>query len=304
MNDIQTLLQAWGPGLVFVNVLLEQAGAPIPAYPLLVAAGALPSGSVWLSLVLGVLGCLLADLAWYLAGRRYGSGLLSTVCRVSLSKDSCIRQTQSLYLRVGVRILLVAKFLPGASGLSTVMAGLTRTPLRSFLLYDMLGAVIWVGSALLLGALFKDAVVQVVQWLGDYGPMGIALVLTLLAIYVLVRTVRRYTLRQAMKHVPRLSVDELLRWQNEGRDTLILDVRAEAPAGPRIRGARAVDARVPIKALEIGDWTGDIVVVCACPDEVSAAALAVRLRRAGHAGIWALSGGYDAWSSQAPDRVE
>ena len=125
MQDIQLLLEQYGAWLVFGNVLIEQAGLPVPAYPMLIAAGALAGTAGWLApWIAATLACLLADSLWYLAGRRYGSRLLawSASCR---SQDSCIRQTQRLYLRVGVRALLVCKFLPGAGALSTVMAGLT-----------------------------------------------------------------------------------------------------------------------------------------------------------------------------------
>ena len=104
MQDIQLLLEQYGAWLVFGNVLIEQAGLPVPAYPMLIAAGALAGTAGWLApWIAATLACLLADSLWYLAGRRYGSRLLGVVCKLSLSQDSCIRQTQRLYLRVGVR---------------------------------------------------------------------------------------------------------------------------------------------------------------------------------------------------------
>ena len=100
MQDIQLLLEQYGAWLVFGNVLIEQAGLPVPAYPMLIAAGALAGTAGWLApWIAATLACLLADSLWYLAGRRYGSRLLGVVCKLSLSQDSCIRQTQRLYLR-------------------------------------------------------------------------------------------------------------------------------------------------------------------------------------------------------------
>ncbi|MFO6085450.1 hypothetical protein ACLBTQ_11525, partial [Pseudomonas aeruginosa] len=93
MRELQPLLENHGLLLLFLNVLCEQAGLPIPAYPALIVAGALamqgvgaPLGVV---LLVVVLACLLADVAWYLAGRRYGGFLLRSICKVSLSQDSC-----------------------------------------------------------------------------------------------------------------------------------------------------------------------------------------------------------------------
>lgn len=302
MQDIQTLLELYGGWLVFLNVLVEQAGLPVPAYPMLIAAGALAGGvGGWLAVwVLAALACLLADSAWYVAGQRYGGRLLGLVCKVSLSQDSCIRQTEKLYLRVGVRSLLVCKFLPGAGALSTIMAGLTGTPYRRFLAYDVAGSLIWTGSALLLGALLRDVVGDVLALLDTYGALGLALLALVLVLYVSMRALRRWVLVRNLRRIPRLAPEELLRWQAEGRTPLVVDVRAGAEDMlPRIPGAIVVDLAAPLANLPPAEPLGDIVVYCACPNEVSAARLAARLRAAGYRNIWALRGGYDAWERLA-----
>ena len=302
MHDIQTLLALYGGWLVFLNVLVEQAGLPVPAYPMLIAAGALAGGTGgWLLVCLvAALACVLADTAWYVAGRRYGGRLLELVCKVSLSQDSCIRQTQKLYLRVGVRSLLVCKFMPGAGALSTAMAGLTGTPYRRFLAYDLAGSLIWVSSALLLGALFRDVVGDVLALLNTYGPLGLALLAFVLLVYVLTRGLRRWVLVRRLRRIPRLPPEELLRWQAAGRAPIVLDVRPGIDATlPRIPGAIAVDLAAPLPDLPLAGQAGEIVVYCACPNEISAARLAARLRAAGYSGIWALQGGYDAWARMA-----
>lgn len=302
MHDIQTLLALYGGWLVFLNVLVEQAGLPVPAYPMLIAAGALAGGAGgWLAAwLLASLACLLADSAWYMAGRHYGGRLLELVCKVSLSQDSCIRQTQKLYLRVGVRSLLVCKFMPGAGALSTAMAGLTGTPYRRFVAYDLAGSLIWAGSALLLGALFSDVVGDVLALLATYGPLGLALLAFLLLAYVLMRGLRRWVLVRRLRRIPRLQPEELLRWQAAGRAPVVLDVRPGTDAAlPRIPGAIAVDLAAPLAELPLAEQPAGIVVYCACPNEISAARLAARLRAAGYTDIWALQGGYDAWARLA-----
>lgn len=298
MQDIQLLLEQYGGWLVFANVLVEQAGLPVPAYPMLIAAGALGGAAGWLTPWLAAtVACLLADSLWYVAGRRYGARLLGVICKMSLSQDSCIRQTQRLYLRIGVRALLVCKFLPGAGALSTVMAGLTGTAYRRFLLYDLVGAMIWAGSALLLGGLFHSVVNDVLEILGTYGAMGLGVLAAVLALYILTRFLRRRILLRSLRVIPRLSVDELMQWRQDGRNTVVFDVRPEAQRdAERIPGAIAVDLKAPLPALDPGALESDIVVYCACPNEVSAALLASRLRAAGYRKTWALRGGYEAWA--------
>lgn len=300
MQDIQLLLEQYGGWLVFANVLVEQAGLPVPAYPMLIAAGALGGAAGWLvPWLVATVACLLADSLWYVAGRRYGSRLLGVICKMSLSQDSCIRQTQRLYLRIGVRALLVCKFLPGAGALSTVMAGLTGTAYRRFLLYDLVGAMIWAGSALLLGGLFHSVVNDVIEILGTYGGMGLGVLAAVLALYILTRFLRRRILLRSLRIIPRVSVDELMQWRQSGRNPLVFDVRPEAQRdAARIPGAIAVDLKAPLPALDAHALDSDIVVYCACPNEVSAALLASRLRAAGYPKTWALRGGFEAWAEQ------
>ena len=302
MHDLSFLLQTYGGWLVFVNVLIEQAGLPVPAYPMLVAAGALAVGfGGWLVvLLIAVFACLLADSGWYFAGQRYGSRLLSQVCKVSLSQDSCIRQTQRVYLRVGVRSLLISKFLPGAGALSTVMAGLTHTPYRRFLVYDFAGSVLWAASALVLGALFHDMVNDVLAMLTHYGVLGLSLLLSILVLYVFIRALRRWVLVRSLRSIPRLSAEELLDWLASGRTPLVIDVRPVADdEASRIPGAVVADMHTPLVDLPVDAGSGEIVIYCACPGEISAARLARRLSRAGYRNIWALRGGYEAWMQTA-----
>jgi membrane protein DedA with SNARE-associated domain/rhodanese-related sulfurtransferase len=306
VKDIQFLLQAYGPLLVFLNVLLEQAGLPIPAYPILIAAGALSvhGDMSWEgALVAAVLACLLADSGWYAGGKRFGGGLLDTVCRVSISRDSCIRQTQSLYMRVGPRILLIAKFLPGASALSTVMSGFARVPMRKFLVYDGLGAAIWAGSALLIGIVFNDALAGVLEMISRYGGYGLLALVVVLALYLLYRVARRKATIRRFSHVPRVSLDELDDWRARGCVPVLLDVRAD-PANP-LPGATAIDPHGAL-AADPRPWPleSHIVVYCACPDEISAAILADKLRKAGYMNTWALLGGYKAWLARTGQQQE
>ena len=105
--------------LIFFNVFLEQLGLPIPTQPILLAFGALAGAgkmSYPMGLALAVLATLAADTLWYFLGRRRGAAVLRLLCRISLEPDSCVRQTESVFLRYGPRALLFAKFVPGGGG--------------------------------------------------------------------------------------------------------------------------------------------------------------------------------------------
>ena len=96
MKSIIGWLEQYGLAAVFINVGLEQLGLPVPAYPVLILTGALRVGgrhSVYALLVTAA-GLLVADRLWYWAGHRFGSRVPKKLCRISLSPDSCVRQTE------------------------------------------------------------------------------------------------------------------------------------------------------------------------------------------------------------------
>src|SRR5467141_1739405 len=151
------LIAQYGLALVFANVLLEQLGLPIPAIPALVVAGALSAEGQFPPLaVFGVafVACMMGDAAWYLAGRRYGRRVMKLLCRVSLSPDSCVRQTENRFGRWGRLTLVLAKFVPGLSTVARPLAGAMRLGLGSFELLNGLGSILWIVAAVGAGMLF------------------------------------------------------------------------------------------------------------------------------------------------------
>src|SRR5690242_17945090 len=109
MATLEAWLAQFGILLVYLNVAADAGGLPFPSFPLLLLCGALvKTGALGpLAVMCAALGgALTADMAWYFLGRAYGRRLLSALCRVSLSPDSCVRQTESIFLRYGPKSLL------------------------------------------------------------------------------------------------------------------------------------------------------------------------------------------------------
>ena len=109
------LIAQYGLALVFANVLAEQIGLPVPAVPTLIVAGALAADGTLSALTLfgvAVVASGIADTIWYVAGRLYGRAVMRTFCRISLSPDSCVRQTEDRFERWGALTLVLAKFIP------------------------------------------------------------------------------------------------------------------------------------------------------------------------------------------------
>lgn len=310
MGFLMELIREYGFGIVFLNVFVEQLGAPIPAYPVLVVTGAL-EGADWVRLLwlvaVAVSAALIADLFWYQAGKAYGHRVLGRICRISLSPDACIRQTETVYGRWGARSLLVAKFVPGFASIASALAGVMGTPLRSFVLYDGLGALIWVGSAVYLGSLFSSTVEDLLGVLTALGQWGLLLLAVALGLFIVRKWWQRHRMVRSLR-MPRMSVRELAGLHAQGMQPTVIDVRAlpQYRQG-HIPGAQSWELRPRdggeshAHLLPQHDHPHGVVVYCDCPNEISAARLARQLQRAGFANVRPLVGGLKAWQAAGFD---
>jgi membrane protein DedA with SNARE-associated domain/rhodanese-related sulfurtransferase len=301
MNSLLNLLGHHGLAVAFVNVLLVQFGLPVPAYPALIVTGALvarANESIAALLAVAVVACVIADVAWYLAGRRYGGRVVRTVCRISLSPDSCVRQTESLFSRWGPASLLIAKFVPGFATIATTLAGTQRLPFATFVLLDTLGAALYAGVPIALGVVFRDAVGDVLALLVQMGRIGIAVLLAALLLFIAVRWWQRQSLLRELR-MTRISVPELVGLIESEAAPTILDVRT-AESRERdgtIPGSIHWSGEAGTTVSDEVERDAEIVVFCACPNEVSAARVARGLRLAGFRWVRPLHGGIDAWIS-------
>jgi len=299
LEHLVALLQQYGLGFVFLNVLALQAGLPLPAYPTLIMAGALAAmgGSpVWQVVGAGVGAALVADTGWYAAGRRFGMRVLSTLCRMSLSQDSCVRQTESIFQRFGPASMLFAKFIPGFASVATALAGALRLNYLKFVLFDAGGAGLWVGVAVALGYLFSHAIGSAMEKLSSLGRYGVMIVIAGFVAWIVFKWLRRYLFIKQLR-MDRVSVDELRDLMEQDKVQALVDVRSalsQAATG-KIPGARAIDMQNIAAGFKGVPVDGEVIVYCACPNEATAVKVAQKLQRLGFTRIRPLHGGIDAW---------
>jgi membrane protein DedA with SNARE-associated domain/rhodanese-related sulfurtransferase len=301
---MQELVERYGVLLVFANVLALSLGLPVPAMPTLILVGAsvaLAAQPMWLPLLgvlaVSVLASLIGDSAWYWAGRRYGNRTMQSLCRLSLSRDSCMKQTERFYGRYGVRVLSVAKFVPGLSMVSVPLAGAMQARTSSFLRYDGLGAALWASVGLALGVVFADQVERVLETLSHLGTGAGVLIGLVLAAYVAVRWRRRRMLLKALE-ATRIEPDALHALMDSESAPVVFDIRAPGfrDMDPFvIPGAVFADERKLDEIVSAYPRERKIVIYCACPDEVSAAWMAAQLRKHQFVDVMPLRGGIDAW---------
>jgi membrane protein DedA with SNARE-associated domain len=230
MTRLIALLVHHGIPLVFANVFLEQIGAPVPAIPTLIVAGALSreghisSTSVMLA---AVIASVLADWIWFMLGRRFGYRILRTLCRISLSPDSCVRDTEANFERWGMRSLLFAKFIPGFSTVAPPLAGSTGASTAQFLLYDTAGSFIWAAAAVATGRTFYRAFDRIFAILANLGWWAVVIIISSLALFILVKWWQRLRFYRHLR-MARVTVDELHSMLGSEDPPVVVDVRSQS----------------------------------------------------------------------------
>ena len=267
MSELADFVVRHGEILIFLYVLADQLGVPIPAVPALLVMGALAGAgkvNAVLAVPLSVVASLLADLVWYALGRTQGARVLKLLCRVSLEPDSCVRRTEDVFLRYGVRSLIVAKFVPGLSTVGPPLAGVVGVGMPRFAAYSALAALLWVLAWGGLGYLAGDALQRVADQSGRVGTAAGTIAVVIVLGYVAVKWIQRRRFLRSLR-VARITQEALRDALAAGAPPLIVDLRTalDVDADPYvIPGAlRIAPEELAVRHAEI-PRDRDIVVYC------------------------------------------
>ncbi len=299
-QELLAALSQYGLTAVALNVLLNQAGLPVPAIPTLIVAGALgASGQFPLPALFGacVAACLIADCGWYLVGQFYGMRVLKTLCRISLEPDYCVSQTQTRFERWGINSIVIAKFVPGLSTIAPPMAGAMRIGWPRFVLLSTLAAILWTGASLGAGMVFRAQIEQLLAYLDRIGGVALLVGLIFVGAYILYKWWERQRFYKTLR-MARISVPDLYALMQKSPQPLIIDVRS---AAARALEPHWIPGALPISLTDVDQHLKDlprdrdIVLYCSCPSEASAARVAKILMNHGIKKVRPLHGGLDAW---------
>jgi membrane protein DedA with SNARE-associated domain/rhodanese-related sulfurtransferase len=291
--------------ILFLWVLVEQLGLPVPSIPLLLTAGTLSAThrvSASVALLVVVAACVISDSTWYALGRRFGARVIRLLCKLSLEASTCVSKTEGYFTRRGAITLLFAKFVPGLSTVSAPIAGQTRMRYSRFLLYDMSGTLIWALSFLLAGRFFGDIAKRSQAFFGVLSHFAVVVFLLMVIGFFLYRIIGR---RRFMAQVRELRIEPAevkamldLAGPDVACQPFIIDLRHPLDYLP--------DPRVLPGAIRIGPnelalqanripRDRDVILYCTCPSEETSAKVALQLHRLGITRVRPLRGGFDGW---------
>jgi membrane protein DedA with SNARE-associated domain/rhodanese-related sulfurtransferase len=293
-------LLTYGYLLLFAWVLVEQLGIPLPATPVILAAGALSvDGPVRfpLAFLTAVVAALTADSFWFHLGRRHGHHVLRILCKLSLEPTTCVRRTQDSFGRRRGVLLAFAKFVPGLGMLTPPVAGQNGMGFASFLFFDGIGASLWVGTLLLIGRWFGDALKHdpgLLNWAGRFS--GALLVLGIAGFFI----GRLYRRRSVLKKLAasRLEPQELKALLDAGEPVYIVDLRHPLELVPdpfTLPGALHLSPEKLAERHHEIPRDRDVVLYCTCPSEATSAKTAMMLVKLGIERVRPLRGGFDEW---------
>lgn len=293
MSYAQAVLAGHGIWVVLGLVLASGAGLPLPAPPVLLAAGVLAgAGRLSLAAVLAgsVVVLVATDLLWYGLGRWRGRSILGLLCRISVEPDSCVQRTEEIFSRYRGGALLVSKFLPGLKTAAPPLAGLVEMPVGEFVLYSAAGSFLWAAAFVIPGYLFSDHIARaapLAEWVIGAAAVAFAAWLGW-----------KFVQRRRYLKIGRVTPDELFAQQEAGRAVLVVDLRHPNAIDSKVRGALQMTPDELRDHAEELPHDRDVVLYCGCPNEGAAAEMAMVLRGQGFRSARPLLGGIDAWRAR------
>ena len=291
--------------ILFLWVLAEQMGVPIPSIPILLTAGTLTAThriNAPLSVAAVLLACLIADSFWYYLGRRYGSAVLKLLCRLSFEASTCVTKTEGYFQRRGAITLLFAKFVPGLSTVAAPIAGQTGMRYGRFLLFDLAGSMIWSLSYLLAGRFFGDVAKRSQRFFGMLGHFAVVIIVLMVVGLMLYRFLKQRRFLNSVREL-RLDPAELFQMietaERQGNiPPFIVDLRHPLDYLP---DPRVLPHTVRVSPAELTAHQAqlprdrDVILYCTCPSEETSAKVALQLHKFGINRVRPLRGGFEGW---------
>jgi membrane protein DedA with SNARE-associated domain/rhodanese-related sulfurtransferase len=291
--------------IIFLWVLAEQLGIPIPSIPVLLTAGTLTATHRihHISVLLVVLSaCMIADSVWFFLGKRYGNDVVKLLCRFSFEASTCVSKTEDYFGRRGPATLLFSKFVPGLSTVAPPIAGQNGLSYGRFIIWDLAGSIIWAESFILAGRFFGDVAKKSAPFFNWLGHFAIAIFALMVLGFLAHRIWKQRRFLQQVREL-RLEPSELksmldIAEKNGTTAPFIVDLRhpLDYLPDPRVLpGALRIGPNEIRQHSEIIPRDRDVILYCTCPSEETSAKLALQLHKLGVYRVRPLRGGFDGW---------
>ncbi len=227
MEGLVEYLTQYGYWILLAWVLLDQLALPIPAAPMILAAGGL-AGEGYLNLglcgAIVVFACMPPNILWYWLGKRHGNKVLTLLCMVSLEPDTCVDNTTSLFHRHGTTSLLFSKFVPGLQTIAPPLAGLLGIGAWRFAALNGAGALLYAVAFLLPGYLAHEFLADITRVVAEFGSIAGAVIVLMALTWLGWKIVHRQRFLQHLRG-RRVQPDDLSAQLIAGEAVQVVDLR-------------------------------------------------------------------------------
>lgn len=202
MEQTLSLIAQYGYLVIFLGVLLESAGVPIPGETVLISSGVLVQQGhleFGYAVAFGILGAIIGDQIGYWAGRKGGRPFVLRWGRYVKITPERLARVETFFASHGGKAVFLARFVAGLRVFGALVAGITRMHWRTFFFYNALGGAIWATAAVSAGYLLGGSLDLIERWVGRASILLVILLAFAVALYLSHRWVRDHseTLRRA-----------------------------------------------------------------------------------------------------------
>jgi membrane protein DedA with SNARE-associated domain/membrane-associated phospholipid phosphatase len=208
MNLLGTLLNLFlrfGYAAVFLGVMLENVGIPLPGETILLAAGLFASQGqfrLWMVILFATVGAVLGDNAGYLLGRKVARPFLARRGRFLLLTPARLQAIEAFFQRHGDKTIFFARFISGLRVVAALFAGLSGMRWWAFAFYNAAGALVWATAMGCLGFFFGASWALLEKWVGRGGLFALGVAALAFLLHTLLRNAQ--VLRGSLTALPKI----------------------------------------------------------------------------------------------------
>ncbi|MBV6621615.1 MAG: DedA family protein [Rivularia sp. (in: Bacteria)] len=187
LENIQEIAHKYGYWAIFVGILLENLGIPLPGETVTLVGGFLAGNdelNYWLVVGDAATGAAIGGTCGYWIGRIGGWPLLMRCSRLLRISEARVLDIKEKFSENAAKAVFFGRFFALLRILAAPLAGIAQMPFANFLLYNLLGAAAW-ASAMVSLAFFAGKVVsleELVQWVGQFAILALLILVALIAV--------------------------------------------------------------------------------------------------------------------------
>ncbi|AGZ38904.1 DedA family protein [Actinoplanes friuliensis] len=202
LHSVAPILDRWGYLAVAGVIGVESFGVPAPGQTIMVAAAIYSSWGrldIFAVAAISFVAAVLGDNVGYWIGVRGGRRAVHRFGKYIFITPARLERAEKFFARRGNRIVVVARFIDGLRQLNGVIAGITAMPWRTFLLYNAIGAALWVGWWTTIAYLLGTHLVEIIERAEEYKFWAIGAIVIAVGTYIWLhlRHIRKRRARQA-----------------------------------------------------------------------------------------------------------